>query len=484
MNESAAPLQRVLAYDRVAQNKRRARALMAIFAVLSLPAAAFLAVYLVFFFAVVLGMLFGTLTAGGALSGDNWTMLLTLIPALAALMTVLTPVVIYRRAVNLTLRLTGSRPLTEGEQPELQRSVANLCLAAGLPAPRVHLIDSNAANAFSTGMSPANSSLVVTTGLMDLLDHRELEGVLAHELVQIANYDTRVSTVLAAAVAFLRLPYTAVVTVVRFLFGIHWAVGGFFLLYLGLPMLISIPFAFAAGVALLNDEPEQGVIVLVTMSIPVYALFLAPLAAEVIRAGVSRQRQFLADADAVLLSRSSEPFAAALAKMEAAGNAGMVVARSTAHLWTVDPVARDPWWERMWPACHPPVQERIEMLSRMGSGIPQPVLEEAAQSGRDFRIKATGPPVSGPSAVMKGRESSSERAADEAVESPSAYRLTAEVVVYAAPDSGSREVDKLPAGALITVRETAGEYLHVITPNDSFGYVRKLSPMTPYEMPR
>jgi heat shock protein HtpX len=484
MNETAAPQQRVLAYDRVAQNKRRARMLMALFAVLSLPAAAFLAVYLVFFFAVVLGMLFGTLTAGGALSGDNWTIWLTVIPVLAILMTLWTPVVIYRRGVNLILRLSGARPLEAGEQPELQRSVANLCLGAGLPAPRVHLIDSSAANAFSTGMSPANSSLVVTTGLMGLLERRELEGVLAHELVQIANYDTRVSTILAAAVAFLRLPYTAVVTVVRFLFGIHWAVGGFFLLYLGLPMLISIPFAFAAGFALLNDEPEQGVIVLVTMTIPVYALFLAPLAAEVIRAGVSRQRQFLADADAVLLSRSSEPFATALAKMEAAGSGGMVVARSTAHLWTVDPIADDSWWERMWPGYHPPVQERIEILSRMGSGIPPRVLKDAAQSGRDFRSKAAGPPGSCPPAVGQIREPSSEWAGDAAAESPSAYRLTADTVVYAAPDTGSREVDTLLAGALITVHETAGEYLHVITPNDSFGYIRKLTPMTPYETRR
>ena len=162
----------------------------------------------------------------------------------------------------------------------------------------------------------------------------------------------------------------------------------------------------------------------------------------------------------------------------------MVIARSTAHLWTVDPIADDSWWERMWPGYHPPVQERIEILSRMGSGIPPRVLKDAAQSGRDFRSRVAGLPGSCPPAVGQIREPSSEWAGGAAAESPSAYRLTADTVVYAAPDTGSREVDTLLAGALITVHETAGEYLHVITLNDSFGYIPKLTPMTPYETRR
>ena len=473
----AAPQPRVLAYNRVAENKRRATMLVAVFALISLPAAAYLAICLTYFFAVLVGMTLGGLTAGGALAGNNWTAWAVVIVGLAVLLSLLTPVLIFWRATELVLRLSGARALADGEEPDLRRTVENLCIGSGLPRPSLYLIDAGAANAFSTGLSPESSSLVVTTGMLQLLERRELEGVVAQELVQIGNYDTRVSTILAAGIAFLRLPFTAVVALFRFLFRLHWAVGGFALLYLGL-ILVSIPLAFAAGIALLDEEPAQGAVLLVTMSIPVYALVVAPLLAEVIRAGVSREQQFLADADAVLLARSAEPLATALVKMDAGGMAGLGAARSTAHLWTVDPLPEKPWWERLWPNYHPPLRERVEMLARMGSGITPSTLETAAEAGRRARRDVGNSLGSGVGATVPPTDP----AADIGSETPQAYRMTAlETIVFEAPDRGSPEVDRLAAGALVAVDEAAGDYLRVITPNDIFGYIPRKTEMTPHE---
>jgi heat shock protein HtpX len=478
MKDIAAPQRRVLAYDRVAENKRRARLLIAVFVLISLPASLLLAIYLTFSFVVLVGTTLGVLTAGGALGGDNWGAWAAAVVGLAVLLALLTPVVIFVRATHLVLRLSGARALADGQEPELRRTVENLCIASGLPQPRLYVVDAGAANAFSTGMSPESSSLVVTSGLLQLLERRELEGVVAQEMVQIGNFDTRVSTILAAGIAFLRLPFTVVVAVVRSLFRIHWAVGGFALLYLGLPMLLSVPFGFAAGFSLLDEDPAQAAIVLITMSMPVYVLVIAPLLAEVIRAGVTRQQQFRADADAVLLARSAEPLATALVKMESGGMEGLDAARATAHLWTVEPLPEKPWWEWLWPDYHPPLPERVEMLARLGGGIPPSTLEAAAQAGRgarsdaEPRIQASVTTVAQPLAAVT----------EAASETPEAYRLMApETIVYEAADIRSPEVDRLVAGALVTVDELAGDYLRVITPNDIFGYIPKQTAMTPFE---
>jgi hypothetical protein len=217
------------------------------------------------------------------------------------------------------------------------------------------------------------------------------------------------------------------------------------------------------------------------MSIPVYALVVAPLLAEVIRAGVSREQQFLADADAVLLARSAEPLATALVKMDVGGMAGLGAARSTAHLWTVDPLPEKPWWERLWPNYHPPLRERVEMLARMGSGITPSTLGAAAQAVRRARAGVG----SGLGSAVGATVQPTDPAADTGAETPQAYRMTApETIVLEAPDRGSPAVDRLIAGALVTVDEAAGDYLRVITPNDIFGYIPRQTAMTPYEADR
>ena len=322
--------ERALVYDRIDENKRVTRDLIILFAILSLPAAAYLSVY---FWAVAMlfvGVALGFVTLSGGLVENNVEVCLVLVPTLGGLIALALPIVFYKYSAALLLRLSRVHAVDHEEYPELPRTVENLCIGAGLPVPRLYVIHSPAANAFSTGLNPRESSLIVTTRLLQLLERRELEGVLAHELVQIGNYDTRLATVLAAAVVFLRLPLTVVLGFFRFLFRIHWAVGWFMLLYLGLPILFSIPGSLALSISLIREDPAEGYALLAVWSVVFYSLIVAPVVVEFVRASIIRHRQFLADADAVLLARSAEPLAAALTKMDAVGSRGLN-ARVQAH---------------------------------------------------------------------------------------------------------------------------------------------------------
>ena len=282
--------ERVLAYDRVDANKRATRNLLIVFALLGLPAAAYLSVYFWVVAMVFVGMVLGLATLGGSLVEDNVALWLVLVPALGGLIVLALPFILYKYSAALLRRLSHARPADRDAYPDLWRTVENLCIGAGLPVPALYVIDSPAANAFSTGLNPNESSLAVTTGLLQLLERPELEGVLAHELVQIGNYDTRLATVLAAAVAFLRLPFTTVVAFFRFFFRIHWAAGWFMFLYLGLPGIIGIPAGLVLSVALIREDPAAGYALLAVSSVPFYSLLIAPVVAEFIRSSVILRR--------------------------------------------------------------------------------------------------------------------------------------------------------------------------------------------------
>ena len=474
--------ERVLIWDRIDANKRGTRILVAVFVVAFLPAAAYTATYLWVVVAVLIGALAGVLTAGGALAGDNWEAWAVLIAALAALIVVVIAGAQYYYAAALVLRLSGAKPAGRDEYPDLWRSVENLCIGAGLPQPSLYVIDSPAPNAFSTGLDPEHASLVVTRGLLALLDRRDLEAVLAHELSQIGNYDTRVNTVLAAGVGLLRLPFAVVVAVFRFMFRVHWLLGVGLLLYLGLPTVASVPIGIALAVMMIEEDPALAAALLAVMFVPLYALVLAPLLAEVVRAAVSRERQFLADADAALLTRSPEHLAIALTKMAAAGSRGLKAARATAHLYTVDPLGDDaPWWDRAF-STHPPVEERVALLAGMGGGIPPSVLQAAKEGGARFH-SAPAPAVAAPPETpdaTNGRPDPAEAASARAVgAAATTFRLTgANTPLYGTPDAASAPLGQLVSGSLITVLEENGQFLRVVTSDDRFGYVLRTVPMT------
>jgi heat shock protein HtpX len=123
----------------------------------------------------------------------------------------------------MVLRLARARPVSPDQEPDLIRTVENLCIGAGLPA--IYVVESKAPNAFATGRDAQHASLVVTRGLLTLLNHRELQGVIAHELSHIGNNDIRLSTLLAALVGTMTMPFRICTAPIRSAFAVHWGLG-------------------------------------------------------------------------------------------------------------------------------------------------------------------------------------------------------------------------------------------------------------------
>ncbi len=433
---------RVLVYDRKDANRRDTFLLLGVFSVVMLPALASVMMYL-------------TPLAPVGIRASEPTTLQAVIPAaiIALAIIALAAYLKYRHASALVLRLSGARDVRYYPEPELSRTVENLCIGAGLPQPRVCVVESSAANAFSTGMDPQHASLVVTRGLLELLDRRELEGVIAHELSNIGNYDTRLSAIVAAGVAMLRLPYAIVSGFFRnllwSLFRLHLMVGVVALLVLGLLLYVFV-------VGRLNSDETM---FLMGAALVVYVLLVAPLLGLFIQRGIALERAFLADADAVLLTRHPEGLATALAKMGAAPGSRMKVGRATAHLYVVDPLPEDaPWWDRIL-STHPPVGERIGVLAAMGGGISPSVLREAQEAGATFRYAGVPSGVAG--TVLTGPGTT----------------------LYAKPDTASTALAQLAGGAVVRVLGTEGDFLRVITADDEFGYVPSSASITEVELP-
>ena len=470
--------QPVLIYDRIEANRRKTRLFLALFALVLLPAAAYVALYVSFVAAIF------TFGLGSLISGDDWQVGLILGALVAVSILLAAAFLEYRYAAALVLRLAGARPVRPDEEPDLQRTVENLCIGAGLPQPKLYIIESVAPNAFAAGLDPEHASLAVTRGLLALLERRELEGVTAHELSHIGNYDTRLSTVVAVGVALLRLPLLILVGFFRFLFRLHWAVGVSAVLYLVLPALAGIPFSVSITVELLESDPGLGLLMLLSASLPFYVALGAPALGQLIQRAVSREREFLADADAALLTRYPEGLARALSKMGGARGLQLRVGGAIAHLYAVNPLRWDaPWWDRIL-SSHPPIEERIELLARMGGGIAPSALQEATEAGAEFARTHAATVV--PRAVYREATPPMEEAAHsaEAGRSGLAFRLTGPgAKLYERPSMGSRQLTELPSGSMITVLETEGDFLRVITAQDEFGYVVRSASMTPLEMP-
>lgn len=466
--------QPALIYDRIDVNRRRTLILLGLFALVLLPAVAYVTQYLMFiaFLLVLSGV------------AANTTVQIVLAAIIAVAVIVLAAYVQYVHASALLLRFAGAREVGRDQERELWRTVENLSIGAGLPQPRVYVVETSAANAFATGLDPERASLVVTRGLLELLDRRELEAIIAHELSQIGNYDTRLSTVLAAGVGMLRLPFVIVSGFFRFLFQMHWLLGAGALLYFGGPLLLGL----AVSLSLIASNPEFGLMLLLATALPLYALLGAPLLGLLIQRAIRQQQEFLADADAVLLTGGVQGLATALAKMGATGTSRMKVGSARAHLYVVDPLPKDaPWWDRIF-ATHPPVEYRIAALAEMGGGVTPSVLRAAEEAGARFRsgwrriavIESSLPRESTPTGDIVRSEVA---ASGEIRRSPVAFRLTgAGATLYEKPDGGSASLARLAGGTLITVSKTEGDFLAVITTDDSFGYVSRLAPMTEVDL--
>jgi heat shock protein HtpX len=235
----------------------------------------------------------------------------------------------YYLASSQALSMAGAIEIQKSDNPRLYRIVENLCIATGTPMPRIYIINDQAPNAFATGRDPQHAAVAATSGLLDLMDDAELEGVMAHELGHVRNYDIRVSMIV---------------------FGLVVAVG--FLSDMLLRMSFFAPRRDNGG-----GNP-------VMMIIGLAAMIIAPLVATMVQLAISRQREYLADATGALATRHPEALASALQKLGAYGRPLQKQSSSMAHMWIADPV-KPGIVDRMF-ATHPPLQDRIERLHEMG----------------------------------------------------------------------------------------------------------------------
>jgi heat shock protein HtpX len=238
----------------------------------------------------------------------------------------------YRYGDRLVLRVSRAVPADRETYPKLHNLVEGLTIAAGMPKPALYVINEPAPNAFATGRNPENSSVAVTTGLLEITNRVELEGVLAHELAHIKNRDMLVGTLAATLVGVVAL------------------ISGWMRRIL-----------FWGGGRRKGGAP-------IVLIIGILGALLAPLAAQLIRFAVSRRREYLADADGALLTRYPPGLASALRKISQSQNQMRVANNATAHLWLNQPSRAAGEGvtsiERLF-STHPPLSDRIRILEEM-----------------------------------------------------------------------------------------------------------------------
>jgi heat shock protein HtpX len=216
----------------------------------------------------------------------------------------------------------------------LYRIVENLSITNGMPMPKVYIVNDPAPNAFASGRDPENAVVAATTGLLDIMTDPELEGVMAHEMGHVKNYDIRVSTIV---------------------FGLVVAVG----------FISDIMFRMAFyGSRGSRDSNDNGGLAVLALVFGLIAMIIAPLVSALIQAGISRQREFLADATGAMTTRNPEGLASALHKLGEYSRPLQRQSASMAHMWIADP-NKPNFLERMF-STHPPIADRVRRLLEIG----------------------------------------------------------------------------------------------------------------------
>jgi heat shock protein HtpX len=252
--------------------------------------------------------------------------------AIAIAYTLISTLMSYYAGDKVALASSGAREVSAAQSPQLVRMVENLCITAGMPMPKVHIIEDSAINAFATGRDPQHASIAVTTGALQKLENEELEGVLAHELSHIQNYDIRVMTVVIVLVG-----------------------------------IISIVADFAVHGSLFGrrDSEREGSSGALAI-LGIVLIIFSPIIAELIKLAVSRRREYLADASGALMTRFPEGLARALRKI-ANDNQPMENAHTaTAHLFISNPFGAGGKFRELL-STHPPIEKRIAALEAMGN---------------------------------------------------------------------------------------------------------------------
>lgn len=253
----------------------------------------------------------------------------------ASIISIVSSIGSYFFSDQVVLSTTGAIPIEKSDSPELYRIVENLAIGNGMPKPKIYIINEASPNAFATGRDPQHSSIAVTTGILEKLSKSELEGVLAHELSHIKNFDTRLMAIAAVLVGFIAI------TADLFMRGLIWG-----------------------NVKNENEDRKgQGLFIILGL---VFAI-IAPLVATLIQLAISRKREFLADASGALLTRYPEGLARALEKISSDPRPLQGATSATAHLFIVNPFKGQGfqgWFTRIF-STHPPIEERIKILRSM-----------------------------------------------------------------------------------------------------------------------
>jgi heat shock protein HtpX len=249
----------------------------------------------------------------------------------------------YFAASSLAVAMSGAIEIQKSDNPRLWNTVENLSISEGMPMPKVYIINDPAPNAFASGRDPKHAIVAATTGLLELMDDTELQGVMAHEMSHVKNYDIRVTTIV---------------------FGLVSAIG------ILADMAIRMAFysnLFGGGRDNRNNNSSNG-LGLVLILVGLVGMVIAWVIGPIVTAAVSRQREYLADASGAELTRYPEGLASALEKL---GTYGRPLRRSSstmAHMYISDPQKKAGFTERLF-SSHPPLGERIARLRKIGGGF-------------------------------------------------------------------------------------------------------------------
>ncbi|HEX8762805.1 MAG TPA: M48 family metalloprotease [Candidatus Saccharimonadales bacterium] len=277
--------------------------------------------FLIGIFALLIGLM-GWI-ASGVLGRPYFTYLSLIIAGVYALIQ-------YFAAARLAVAVNGAKEVTKKDQPRLYRTVENLSIATGTPMPKVYVMDDPAPNAFATGRNPQHAIVAATTGLLDIMDDEELEAVMAHEMGHVQNYDIRVMMIV---------------------FGLVSAIG-----------FIADMLAYAMWFRDGDDNPNPVFIILA-----IGASILAPFVALLVQMAVSRRREYLADSTGAMTTRYPEGLARALEKIRDHGSTTKRQNTATAHLFFANPLKGKNMANLF--STHPPVDDRIARLRKMGSHL-------------------------------------------------------------------------------------------------------------------
>ena len=239
-------------------------------------------------------------------------------------------IISYFVSSKLALAVNGAKQIEKKDNPRLYRMVENLAITTGLPTPKIYIMQDKAPNAFATGRDPRHASVAATTGLLEIMDDKELEGVLAHEMGHIQNYDIRVMMIVFACVSVIGLLSD---------------------------FLLRMMFFGRDD----DNASPIGIILALVLAI------LAPIVALMVQMAVSRRREFLADATGALTTRYPDGLASALKKLETHSTSMKRQNSSTAHLFFANPLKGKSFSKLF--STHPPIHERVERLENMGGSL-------------------------------------------------------------------------------------------------------------------